>query len=168
MMPTPSQCRRWPSRKSRKSSAPRPSLRSKLSRRSCSARRKPWLRCRPCWCCEKSGKPSVWTTRKADQRPAPAHGDRTDQRGACRWRGSGLMAPTVCGDGISAFCRPRCVVRGCTSIWWAKCGAAKWSLGMWHRSSRLRSCLIWCSGLASMSTITGRGDLALAKASKHP
>ena len=55
------------SRESCKSSVPWTSGRSRLSRRSCSARRKPWGRWQPCWCCEKSGKPAARRTPKADQ-----------------------------------------------------------------------------------------------------
>jgi transposase-like protein len=59
------------------------------SKRSCSARKRPWRRWRHCWCCEKSGRPSARRTRKADQRSAPAEGDRADRRGQCRWRWPG-------------------------------------------------------------------------------
>ena len=54
--------------------------------------RSPSRRWRTCWCCQKSGKPSVRRTRKANQRRAPAQGNRADRRGPfCRSRpGEGL------------------------------------------------------------------------------
>jgi hypothetical protein len=63
--------------------------RSRLSKRSCSARRRPWRRRRHCWCCEKSGRPAARRTRKADECRPAADGDRADRRGECRWRQTG-------------------------------------------------------------------------------
>lgn len=60
------------SRRSWKSSVPKTSGRSRPSRKSCSARRRPWRRWRRCWCCEKSGRPSARRTRKADLRRSSA------------------------------------------------------------------------------------------------
>ena len=40
-------------------------------------------------CCDKSGRPSARRTRKADERRAPAEGDRADRRGECCWRQPG-------------------------------------------------------------------------------
>ena len=65
------------------------SARSRPSRRSCSARRRPWRKQRPCWSCEKTGMPSARRPRKADERRAPAEGDRANRRGECCWRQPG-------------------------------------------------------------------------------
>ena len=59
----------------------------------------------------KSGKPSARRTRKADQCRAPAQGDRADQRGECRWSGSGSCL--LRDRDLSA--RPQTLAQG---LWW--------------------------------------------------
>jgi len=47
----------------------------KALKKNCNARRRPWRRWQPCWCCKKSGRPTARRSRKANQRRLPAEGD---------------------------------------------------------------------------------------------